>query len=390
MQIERFTLREVQLPFRHFFETSFGRTYDKEAILVQVEAGELAGWGECVAAEGPFYSYEDVETAWHVLNRFLLPPLIGKSMDMVDDWPQAVSRIRGHHMAKAAAETALWDLKARHLKKPLWQLLGGTRSRIPCGVSIGIQDKPGDLLIRIGEELSAGYLKIKIKIKPGWDLKILELVRNRFPDIPLMVDANSAYTLQDLPLIREFDRYNLMMIEQPLYNDDLIDHSRLQEQIATPICLDESICHVRDASHAIELGACRVINIKSGRLGGLKEAMAVHDLCQQAGIPVWCGGMLETGIGRAHNIALSTLNNFSVPGDVSASRRYFERDLIQPGVEVSEDGHITAPVSPGIGYEVDIDFLRHCTVREQVINTRSGQDLSRVSSERDQRLGPRG
>lgn len=364
MKIERIILRHIRLPLVHFFETSFGRTFEKEALLVETIGEEFSGWGECVAGEGPFYSYEDVETAWSILTRLILLPTVEENLREPERFGSRFAFVRGHPMAKASVEASLWDWKAKRCGMPLWRLLGGVRQRIPCGVSIGIQDTPRQLLQKIAGELEAGYRKVKIKIKPGWDVDIVKLVRKTFPDIPLMVDANSAYTLADAAHLKKLDDFNLMMIEQPLSYDDLIDHSRLQGELKTAICLDESIRHSRDAAHACSLKACRIINIKSGRLGGIEEARRVHDVCRSNGIPVWCGGMLETGIGRAHNIALSTLPNFSIPGDVSASRRYFERDTVQPPIEVSSDGFITAPSSPGIGFEPDVGWIEKNTVRK--------------------------
>jgi len=365
MKIERVTLRHIRLPFVHFFETSFGRSHEKNAILVEIQCDGLSGWGECVADEGPFYSYEDVETAWHILSDYVAPALAG-SLTQAESFPSSVARIRGHSMAKAAAEAALWDLEAKNKGQPLWRLIGGTRERIACGVSIGIQDSPEQLLEKIGIEVEAGYQKIKIKIKPGWDVEIVERVRKQFPEIPLMVDANSAYSMQDTDHLLGLDKFNLLMIEQPLYSDDFIEHSKLQKALRTPICLDESIRHARDARHACEMHACGIINIKMGRVGGIREAIRVHDTCQELGVPVWCGGMLETGIGRAHNIALSTLENFLIPGDVSAAKRYFERDTVVQSIEVTADGWIIAPSEPGIGYETDLEWIERITVRKRV------------------------
>jgi len=367
MKIEGIVLRQIELPFVSYFETSFGRSYAKKAVLVELRSNGLSGWGESVAGGRPFYSYEDVETAWHILSEFIVPSILAAGADPLS-FPATVSRIRGHSMAKAAAETALWDLKAKSESRPLWRLLGGTKQRIACGVSIGIQESPDQLLQKIEREVAAGYRKIKIKIKPGWDVDIVRLVRKQYPELPLMVDANSAYSVEDSEHLLQLDEFALMMIEQPLYEDDLIEHSRLQSRLTTPICLDESIRHARDARHACEMRACRIVNIKLGRVGGFQEAIKIHDTCRELGIPVWCGGMLETGIGRAHNIALSTLDNFSIPGDVSAARRYFERDTVSPTIEVTEDGCIIPPSGPGIGYEADVGWVEKITVRKMVIN----------------------
>ena len=365
MKLEQVIVREIRLPLVHFFETSFGRVHGRRVLLVEVRADGLSGWGECVADDAPGFSYETVDTAWPVLSRFLVPRMLDAPFSRADEFPGRVPSVRGHPMAKAGLEAALWDLQAKAAGVPLWKLLGGRHRPIPCGVSIGIQDHPDILLGKIDEELAAGYQRIKIKIKPGWDLDIVAAVRKRFPRISLMVDANSAYGRADFDHLAELDQFDLLMMEQPLEYDDIFRHAELQARLRTPICLDESIRHRRDAEHAIALGACRIVNIKMGRVGGHTEARAVHDLCQSRGVPVWCGGMLETGIGRAHNVALSTLENFSLPGDVSASRRYFHRDTSRPPIEVNPDGTITPSTAPGIGYEPDLQWIDQITVRER-------------------------
>ena len=281
-----------------------------------------------------------------------------------------MTRIRGHRMAKAAVENALWDAESQQKQIPLWKLLGGTLREIPCGVSIGIQDSVEQLLEKIGIELAAGYQRIKVKVKPGWDLKVLEKIRARWPQITLSCDANSAYTLADIDHLHQFDQFNLLMIEQPLWDDDIYFHSQLQRQLKTAICLDESIHQARDAEQAIETGACRIINIKVGRVGGFTEAIKVHDLCAGKNVPVWCGGMLESGIGRAHNIALSTLANFKLPGDVSASKRYWEEDIIEPAVEVTPRGTIQISDKPGTGYTMKEDLIEKLTSRKEVFGIR--------------------
>jgi O-succinylbenzoate synthase len=283
--------------------------------------------------------------------------------------PAALARVRGHNMAKAAVENAIWDAEARATMQPLWKLLGGTRKEIACGVSIGIQDSHEQLMEKIETEIAAGYRRIKIKVKPGWDLEVLTKIRKRWPNILLSCDANSAYRLNDFDHLRRFENLNLLMIEQPLWHDDIYMHSKLQEHLKTSICLDESIRHARDAQQAIEIEACRIINIKVGRVGGFSEAIAVHDLCQKNGIPVWCGGMLETGIGRAHNVALSTLPNFRLPGDVSASKRYWTEDIVQPEIEVSPQGMIAVSDAPGRGYEIKSGLIEKLTARKEVIHT---------------------
>jgi len=365
MKIEGIVLYRIELPLLQFFETSFERIYKKSAILIEIRGQGLSGWGECVADRDPFYSPEDITTAWHIMEDYLIPEIIGKPSDRFLHDPGPGKGIRGHRMAKAAVCSALWDLTARRKEIPLWKLMGGSREKIPCGVSIGIQDTTEQLLDKIALELESGYRRIKIKIKPGWDLGIIQKVRSRFPEIPLMVDANSAYSLSDIDLFLEMDRFNLMMIEQPLFSDDIFEHRKLQEHLETPICLDESIRHLRDTQAAVEMKACRIINIKQGRVGGPGEAVKIHDFCRNAGIPVWCGGMIETGIGRAHNIALSTLENFSLPGDVSAGSRYFREDIIFPPIEVTRDGYIIPSMDPGIGHEPDMDRIKQFTITKK-------------------------
>ena len=351
----------------HPFETSFGATQARHIVLVKVSDGTNAGYGEVTAAEGPYYSYETWETAWHVLRDFVIPLVLGKDM-RPEDFGGFVKGLRGHSMAKAGLETALWDLEAKNRNVPLWKLLGGTRERIDCGVSIGIQATIDALIAKIATEVDAGYRRIKIKIKPGWDVDVVKEVRSAFPNILLMGDANSAYTLADVSVFRQMDRYNLMMFEQPLHYEDIIDHAELQKQIETPICLDESIHSAEDAAKSIRIGACKIINVKLGRVGGHRGVKAVHDVCRDNGVPVWCGGMLESGIGRAHNVALSSLENFSLPGDVSASRRYWAEDLIEPPVEVSPAGQIAQRNEPGIGYAVKESLVDSLTVRSQVFS----------------------
>jgi o-succinylbenzoate synthase len=366
--IESIELREIRLPLVHFFETSFGRTTERRIILARViDSDGAEGWGECVAGEGPFYSYEWTETAWSTLSEFLAPMVIGKKIESAAYAFGLMKRLRGHRMAKATIETACWDLEAKRAGVPLWKHLGGVRSELACGVSIGIQDTPEILLEKIHKELDAGYQRIKIKIKPGWDLKIIERVRKEFPDIRLMGDANSAYKLADVPLFKQLDQFNLMMLEQPLSHKDIFDHATLQRQIQTPVCLDESIQSAEDAAHAISLGSCRIINVKLGRVGGHSEAKRVEAVTCDNEIPIWCGGMLESGIGRAHNIAMSTLANFTLPGDVSASARYWEEDIIDPPVTVSPRGTITPPDSPGIGFAVNLPRIEALTVRKEII-----------------------
>ena len=367
MKIEAITLREIRMPLVHFFETSFGRTTERRILLVTLHTDGPEGWGECVAGEDPFYSEESVDTAWYAIEKYLAPALLGKNIGKGADAPELMGRVRGHRMAKGALENAFWDAEAQARQKPLWKLLGGSQKEIPCGVSIGIQNSHEQLLEKIATELSAGYRRIKVKCKPGWDLEVFGKIRDRWPDILLSCDANSAYTLHQAEHLKKFDRFNLLMIEQPLWHDDFYFHAQLQQQIKTSICLDEAIHNARAARAAIELGSCRIINIKVGRVGGFSEAIAVHNVAQENGIPVWCGGMLESGIGRSHNIALSTLKNFTLPGDVSASKRYWNEDIIEPAVEVSPEGLIAVPQTPGRGFEIKTDLIDQLTVRKQTL-----------------------
>jgi O-succinylbenzoate synthase len=347
VRIERLELRLLKLPLVHFFETSFGRIHDKHFLLVRLDDGGVSGFGECVAEQDPYYSSETNDTAWHIIESFIAPRVLGVDFAHPRDLFAALKAIRGHNMAKAAVEMAAWDLHARQAGEPLWRVLGGSRDRIASGVSIGIQDSLPDLVAKVAREIDAGYRRIKIKIKPGWDLDAVEAVRAGFADVPLMVDANAAYTSADADHLATLDRYGLMMIEQPLDYDDIGDHAVLQRQLKTAVCLDESIKSVNIAREAIAAGACRIINIKPGRVGGFSESIRLHDLCAAHGIPVWHGGMLESGIGRAANIHLSTLPNFSLPGDIAASKRYFDPDLIDPPIEVAADGTIAVPQGPG-------------------------------------------
>lgn len=366
MKLERITLRQVRMPLVHFFETSFGRTTTRDIILVEVQAEGLSGWGEVTAGEHPLYNEEWTASAWQIVRDYVAPRVLGRELAGPEGVAPLNESIREHRMARGGLEAAVWDLAARMDGVPLWKKIGGgARREIPCGVSIGIQNSVEELLETIARELASGYQRIKIKIKPGWDGDIVRRVRERFPDIRLMADANSAYTLADTELLRGLDEFGLMMIEQPLSHDDIIDHAQLQRQLKTPLCLDECIRTAHHAEQAIQLRACGIFNIKLGRVAGFREARRVHDVAQSAGIPVWCGGMLESGVGRAHNIALSTLPNFVLPGDVSASRRYWARDLIHPAVEVTPRGTIEVRDEPGFGYELDRDYIRHLTVREE-------------------------
>jgi o-succinylbenzoate synthase len=371
VKIERLELRLLKLPLVHFFETSFGRAYDKQFILVTLDGVHVRGYGECVADVDPYYSAETNDTAWHVITEFIAPRVIGVGFEHPRDVFPALKAIRGHNMAKAAVEMAAWDLFARQRGEPLSRVLGGRRERIASGVSIGIQNSLDELVAKVERELAAGYRRIKIKIKRGWDLDAVGKVRERFGSIPLMVDANAAYTLADADRLEKLDAFDLMMIEQPLDYDDIADHAALQKRLKTPICLDESIKSVHTAEAAIAAGACRIINIKPGRVGGFRESIRLHDLCAAHGIPVWHGGMLESGIGRAANVHLSTLQNFSLPGDVAASKRYFDPDLIDPPIEVASDGTIAVPQGSGLGVSIVDERVERATIRRAVVDARS-------------------
>jgi O-succinylbenzoate synthase len=363
VRIERLDLRLIRLPLVRFFETSFGRVHDRTFVLVIAHGEGEIGYGECVADADPYYSAETTETSWHIIERFLAPRVIGVDFAHPREVFPALRVVRGHNMAKAAVEMAAWDLFARQQGVPLARVLGGTRAAIASGVSIGIQNSLDELAERIGVELAAGYRRIKIKIKPGWDINAVEMIRTRFGAIPLMGDANAAYHLADAGHLAELDRFELMMIEQPLDYDDVADHAALQRRLKTPICLDESIHTVKIAAEAIAQGACRIINIKPGRIGGHAESIRLHDLCASHGVPVWHGGMLESGIGRAHNLHLSSLPNFTLPGDVAASKRYYVPDLIDPPIEVASDGTIPVPAGPGIGVTVVRERVERATER---------------------------
>lgn len=366
MKIDRITLRHVRMPLVHFFETSFGRTTERHMILVEVMSDGASGWGEVTCGENPFYNEEWTAAAWMILRDYAGPRVLGRDLAGANDVAPLTAHIRGHNMARGGLETAVWDLEARRAGVPLWkQIGGGARRAIPCGVSIGIQNSVEQLFEKIETELAAGYQRIKMKIKPGWDVDVVRRVRERWPDIKLMADANSAYTLADAEHLRKLDDFYLMMIEQPLSHDDIIDHVELQKKLKTPICLDECIRTAHHGEQAIRLRACGIINIKLGRVAGFREAIRLHDVAQAAGIPVWCGGMLEAGIGRAHNIALATLPNFVLPGDVSASKRYWSRDIIAPAVETTAAGTIEIRDEPGFGYGIDHEFIREITVREE-------------------------
>jgi O-succinylbenzoate synthase len=363
MIIEQLEMRHISMPLVAPFETSFGVERDREAIVLKLDAEGVVGWGECVAGAWPGYSYETAQTAWHMLEDHLAPLILGKDIADVSDYRRRIHHLKGHPLAKAGLELALWDATGRSQGRALTNLLGGERKKVAVGVSVGIQRSPGALVDVVGSYVEAGYPRVKIKIKPGRDLGDVQAVRRRFPNLPLQVDANSAYTLDDAGLFEAMDELDLLLIEQPLAEDDLVDHAKLQDRLQTPICLDESILSTRHARQALEIGACRVINIKPARVGGLSEAVAIHDLCWAQEVPVWCGGMLETGIGRAANLALASLPGFSLPGDISATERYYARDIAQPKF-VLEDGTIAVPQSPGLGVDVVEDPLEDVTLRK--------------------------
>jgi O-succinylbenzoate synthase len=371
LNIDAIHMREINMPLAYPFETSFGLTTGRRILLIEIESEGLTAWGECVAGEHPYFSDEMIDTAWIITETELAPRLLEGEIEGGGSVPDLLKQVRGHRMAKAALENAVWDLEAQAEKVSLAHLLGGTRKVIPCGVSIGIHPTLAELLDKIAVEVAAGYQRIKLKCKPGWDNRIFESVRTRWPEITLSCDANSAYRMKDFDHIATWDQFGLLMVEQPLWYDDFYFHSMLQKRIETAICLDESIRNRRDALAAIDMESCRIINIKVGRVGGFSEAIAVHNVAEERGIPVWCGGMLETGIGRAHNIALSSLANFSLPGDVSASARYWSQDIIEPEVTVSKKGEIVVPTSVGSGFEVLRDRIEKLTVRRQTLRAKA-------------------
>lgn len=369
LQINELRLQEIAMPLKSPFETSFGVTTTRRVLIVRAANGNgFSGFGECTAMDGPFYNHETVDSAWMVICGSIAPLLKKAEVTRADEVADALRTIQGNRMAVGAVETAIWDLESKQAETPLWKHIGGSRKEIDCGVSIGLQSSIDLLLEKVACELESGYQRIKIKIKPGHDIRLVEAVRKKFPDITLSVDANAAYSLnKDADLFRELDKYGLLMIEQPLAPGALLGHAKLQSTLETPICLDESITSLEDAEQALEMDACRIINIKLGRVGGHVSARAIQELAAGKGIPVWCGGMLETGVGRAHNIAMSTLPGFTLPGDVSASSRYWEKDITDPLVEVSAEGTISVPDSPGIGYRVKEEGLEELSVRSETV-----------------------
>jgi len=362
MKIKEVTIRHLKMKLKNPFSTSFGTFVDKEFLLLEVtdERGTI-GFGESVAFDAPWYNEETLKTNWHMLEDFLIPLILNKEILHPDELGELFKGIRKNYMAKSAIEGAIWDIYIQQTNQSLAQALGGKKEKIEVGISLGIQETLEKQIEVVDKAIKDGYKRIKLKIKPGWDVEMLRILREKFPDIPMMADANSAYTLEDVGILKQLDEFNLMMIEQPLASDDIIDHAILQKQIKTPICLDESIHSLEDARKAIELGSCGVINIKIGRVGGISEAKKIHDYCEEKGIPVWCGGMLESGIGRAHNIALTSLANFVMPGDTAGSKHYWEQDIIEPEVIV-DDGYITVPQESGIGYKANLDAIEGYTI----------------------------
>lgn len=369
MKIERVILYHLRMPLRSPFETSFGRIHERECILLAVHSEGLVGYGECVADRSPGYTYETTGTAWHILRDFLIPAILGQAVAGPEEFQQRVAHVRGHPMAKAGLELALWDLRGQREGRSLRELLGGKRDRVEVGVSVGIQPSPEALVDVVSGYLAQGYGRVKIKIKPGRDVVDAQAVRRAFPRIRLQVDANSAYTLETASALRPLDELDLLLIEQPLAEDDLWDHSRLQSQFKTPLCLDESVHSPRHARQALEMDACRVINIKPGRVGGLSQAVAIHDLCWARGVPVWCGGMLETGVGRAANLALASLPGFTLPGDISATDRYYEQDITHERFTLNPDSTITVPSGPGLGVTINPAALKRFTLARIELGT---------------------
>ena len=367
MKLSKITLYPLRMPLVSHFETSFGRIYDRECVLVKIESEGLVGWGECVADHDPGYSYETTGTVMHILKDFALPRLVGQDVRNAADFQRRVDAIRGHNLAKAGVEMALWDLLGKRDGKSLKQMLGGVRDSVEVGVSVGLQDTTEDLVRVVEAYIGQGYRRIKIKIKPGRDVSEAHAVRKANPNIKLQVDANSAYSLETAVALKPLDDLDLLLIEQPLFEDDIWDHRLFQKQLRTPICLDESIISPRHARYAIEMEACRIINIKPGRVGGLSQALEIHDLCKKVGMPVWCGGMLETGIGRASNLAVASLAGFSLPGDISASNRYYTRDVTHERFKLNADSTITVPTSDGLGVTVDEDAVREFAFGEVIV-----------------------
>ncbi|HEV3105805.1 MAG TPA: o-succinylbenzoate synthase [Trinickia sp.] len=367
MRIDAITLRHIDMPFRAPFKTSRWTQRSKEAVIVEVHADGLSGWGECVALTFPDYCYECTALNWLVLEKFVVPTILGLEFETVEDVLSAISHITGHNMAKAGLETAIWDLIGQRDGLSLQKMLGGGGDRVAVGVSVGVHERPAQLLETVDGYLADGYRRVKIKIKPGHDVEHIALVRRHHPELMLQADGNSVYRLEDAATLRELDQFGLLLIEQPLNDDDVVDHAKLQAQLATAVCLDESILSVRHARWASELKSCRVINIKPGRVGGLTEAKRIHDFCRGEGMPVWMGGMYETGIGRATNVAVASLPGFTLPGDISASAKYFFEDIVERPFELNADSTLSVPTGPGLGVKVDIKTLDKVTLRKEAL-----------------------
>lgn len=362
MKIVNITIRQLKMKLKEPFTTSFGTFIDRDFLVLEAQDQDgTIGWGESVAFHSPWYNEETLQTNWHMLEDFLIPLLLNKEIHHPDEVSELFAPIRKNNMAKSTIEGAVWDIYAQQTNQSLASALGGTRDKIEVGISIGIQQSIEELVELVDGYVKEGYKRIKVKIKPGWDMEVMRILRDTFPDVAMMADANSAYRLEDAELLKQLDAFNLTMIEQPLASDDIIDHTQLQKMLETPICLDESIHSLEDARKAVELGSTKIINIKIGRVGGLTEAKKIHDYCEANDIPVWCGGMLESGIGRAHNVALTTLSNFTLPGDTASSNRYWDKDIIKPEV-VSKNGYINVPQAAGIGYEIDREAVESFTV----------------------------
>lgn len=369
IHIKEVVLHTVKMKLVAPFTTSFGTFNEKHICLVEaIDESGISGWGETTASDEPYYNEETTYTTVYMLKNFFIPRVIHQTIKHPMDVHDMLTFVRRNQIAKSAIETAIWDLFGKKNDISLAELIGGTKTEIEVGKSIGIQASPEKLAEKVGDYVDEGFRKIKVKIAPGEDLEYIDAVRKKFPDIPLMADANSAYTLDDIDHLKKLDPYNLMMIEQPLAHDDIIDHAALQKEIQTPICLDESVHSLEDARKAIQLGSCRIINVKIGRVGGLGEAIRIHNLCQDNGVPVWCGGMLETGIGRAHNIALTSLSNFTIPGDTAPSSHYWDEDIIEPEVTMDQ-GIIQVQKGPGIGFDINREKLEQLTVEKESITT---------------------
>jgi o-succinylbenzoate synthase len=362
MKIESLTLHHISMPLVAPFETSFGRETDRQCVIITLQSEGLTAYGECVATSEPGYSYETTGTVWHILKDFIAPLILGRDVTDAQDFQKRVEGIRGHHLAKAGVEMALWDLLGKREHKSLREMFGGKREKVEVGVSVGIQESASALVGTVASYLEQGYRRVKIKIKPGRDVNETSAIRKQYPDLRLQVDANSAYTLETADALKPLDDLDLLLIEQPLFEDDIWDHRKLQAEFRTPICLDESIISPRHARYALEMGACRIINIKPARVGGLSQGIAIHDLCRAQDVPVWCGGMLETGVGRASNLALASLPGFVLPGDISASDRYYHRDITNERFALNDDSTIDVPNGPGLGVTMDEAALKEFTL----------------------------